>query len=650
MALKKGRDLINQMVGFTLLGFVLLALLRILFIVRFGYAGLILDNIDAVWRLCFNAFRFDAQVLSYILIPVTSLIIVGLFVRSDRFFAVSQRIVTHYFAFVLTVVLLVSLADHQFYLNFRSHFNPVFFEFTNEEPLILMHSIWREHPVILMIAGSVIVYWMVILAGRRILAYQNSKSAGNSLYSLSLPFAFVLMLPLGIRGSLSTFPLRAEDVYISVSREVNDCVPNSVFMLKKAWSEKKKQFSIQSEEQILNEGGFYSIEDALACYYGADAEKYRNVPLDTVIFSRSTSHESEFRPNVVLIVVESWSNRLIDFQPEMDLLCSMDRHLKEDILFRNFQSSCNGTIEAVESFTVSSPFHPLFTSKYRNISYPTAITLPFKENGYNAEFISGIELSWRNLSEVLPRQNFDKVTGKFELLKEMPDAECNNTWGVYDHSMLNFVADKLSNQKSPNFFMCLTSTSHTPFEFPDGYELPGLEVTPSMMKNFEGDAKTVHDYLRGYQYSNKALGDFMSRIKSDKELAENTVVIITGDHNIRMILPYNTVESHKYQFSVPLYIYLPSKLREQVSADTSKVGSHIDIIPTIVPLLLGNTRYLNMGQNLFDNSKDAGLSYSVNVRQVLHGNILTDEEAERKAKARVAILKYYFQQLFNSKQ
>ncbi len=629
-----------------IVGMLLLLLLRIIFICRFGNLFDLFSNQSTFILLFFNAFRFDAQVLAYLMIPILPFYIAIAFIRSTKFYGITEKIIKIYFPAIYALVFTISIMDQQFFINFGTHFNPVFFEFANEEPGVLIRSIWNEHPVILIIAGSISTYYIT----RKFIIYLDNKilnNINNQRILRTIPIIFIIAIPLAIRGSVTTFPLRAEDIYISGSNMINDYVANSVFMLKKAYSEKKKQFKSETEEQILKRAGFESIAEAASVYYDLPIEKISEKDIEEIIFSTSQHIDNQQKHNVVLIFTESWSNRLIDFQTnDFDLLMSMKNHLDSDIVFRNFQSSTNGTIETVESFVVNTPYHPLFTSKYRYLSYPTTITAPFKDNGYNAEFISGIELSWRNLNEVLPNQQFDKVIGKYELLSEKPDAESNKTWGIYDHSMLNYVADKLENSTSPNFFLCLTSTSHTPFEFPDNYYLPELTVPNEYNSLFTGNKTTIDEYLKGYQYSNKALGDFMDRIKGDSTLSNNTVVIITGDHNIRMILNYDDIENQKHQFSVPLYIYLPPALKENIIVDTSLYGSHSDIIPTLVPLLFSNTRYLNLGQNLLDINTNSTKSYSINRNNIKHGDSILHHEVEQKAKAREALLKCYFQKIF----
>lgn len=645
------RGIFNIIFRMIFLGFIIFGLLRLSFILRFGEVSSLTSNIKTFGLLTYNAFRFDAQVLAYIFIPVAVWFVVGLFIKKEWFMAASVKFFQHYFPICYTMVAILSVLDQQFYINFRSHYNPVFFDFFNEEPAILIKSIWNEHPVVWMIIGCAIYFWLMHKMVRFIIKSESKNILGVPLVSNSLPYAFFIFLPLSIRGSVTTFPLRAEDTYISEQKEINDYVPNAVFMLKKAYSERKKQFKLETQEEILQQNGFKTLDDAIACYFDITPDSASQRNIEDWVFNTTPKNNLDFHPNVVVIITESWSNRLIDFQSDnLDLLCGMKKHLAEDILFRNFQSSTNGTINAIESLVIGTPYQPLFTSKYRYLSYPTSIAEPFKANQYSTSFMSGIELSWRNLEEVLPLQQFDHVMGKYEILKQKPSAECNHTWGIYDHCLLNFVADKLEQNSEPNFVLCLTSTSHTPFEFPKNYTLPDFELNDESMKKFVGDPKMVKEYLKGYQYSNRALGDFMDRIKSTPSLAENTIVIITGDHNIRMILPYENEEEQRFQNSVPLYIYLPPKLRNAISVDTTRWGSHSDIIPSLAPLIFSNTRYVNMGQNLFDNNRNSNHYYSINVSQVLHGQAISDEQAQQKAKARETILKFYFQALFRENE
>jgi len=138
----------------------------------------------------------------------------------------------------------------------------------------------------------------------------------------------------------------------------------------------------------------------------------------------------------------------------------------------------------------------------------------------------------------------------------------------------------------------------------------------------------------------------MNKIKNSK-LAENTIIIITGDHNIRSVLPYNTKEVAKYKNSVPLYIYLPEHIRKGLIVDTQRWASHYDIMPSIIPLILSDARYFSLDQNVFDTTKITLYYYSINDYSIMHNEGLTDEQAVRLVKARHTIAACYFNTIFN---
>ena len=55
--------------------------------------------------------------------------------------------------------------------------------------------------------------------------------------------------------------------------------------------------------------------------------------------------------------------------------------------------------------------------------------------------------------------------------------------------------------------------------------------------------------------------------------------------------------------NIPLYLYLPAKLKEKLDIDTKVAGSHKDIFPTLYNLTLDNKKYFAVGTNLLDKNQ-----------------------------------------------
>ncbi len=601
--------------------------------------GTLSDYAQFLPHVFFNGFRFDAQIASYALCLFFFLALPTIFtpIGYSNFICRAINVWTGIAASLLTTI---GLADIVFYANFKCHFNNVTFDFLDEEPLVIARGVWEESPILTFLLVVIVVGVAAYYVMRRLskLPLRLSRTL-----QIATPFVTLMLLFLMMRGSLRPWVLNAEDIYVSPSTTLNDCVPNGTFMLKKAYSEHKKQFRLPTAEDLISEADM-SLAEALNAWADSSAHS----PADA-LFRTSTPNPPCAGSDVLIVLTESWSNRLIDYEQMfgLDLLGAMRQHFNSDILFRHFLSSTQGTINALESITISCPFPEIFTSQWRTTPLPSATARTFSSAGYETFFVSGIRLSWRNIGEALPAQGFDHVVGQYELLAQRPDAQCNTTWGVYDHDMLRYVSDILCEPHSkPRFILALTSTSHPPFEFPSDYPFADLSYRPAFDTAFARPYDVTLDYLRGYAYESNELGLLMNRIKSSSR-ADSIVVCLTGDHNIRSILPYGRFNNVFHRYSVPVYFYAPhSGMPSRI--DTTTCGSHADIVPSLVNLCLPSTTYFAVGQDVFAIS-DSLPSIGFNTDGYVISRGMSSESASRKASALTLLKKLYFQSIFTAK-
>ena len=255
--------------------------------------------------------------------------------------------------------------------------------------------------------------------------------------------------------------------------------------------------------------------------------------------------------------------------------------------------------------------------------------------------MSGMDAAWENCAEALVHQQFDAIYDKFSLLKDYPHATYNSI-GVYDEYLFQALLDRLEKpSKKRQMIAVMTTTNHPPFEFPKDLKLPPLPESFYAKKCFaEHNRKVLDKYLTGFRYYNKVLNEFLNRFKASAA-AKNTILIITGDHNVRSILDYDAVDK-RYEHSVPLYIYLPTYLRKEAyNKLTNRWGSHDDILATLAPFTFHDTKYFKMGHNLLDTTVPDSTYYSANVDQI--ESVPTyKKEAERLTAARNLLRQVYF--------
>ena len=636
---------------------VILFFVRICFAIAFVPINLISSNLGVLPRLLFNVLRFDIQVVCYVLLLPTVLTLVFAALHKPWTERLLSRFRKVYFSIVCVLLLAISGIDMGFFANFNSHINLTFFDFFNEEPVSLIQTVWEEYHCVYEAIAFLLVTIPVLLLIRRI--ESGNSSSRQSVRSSTVPtpsrrrivslsailLSYVAFLVIGMRGSVRRFPLQIEDTFVSNQKILNDLVPNAVYMFKKAYKEKKNAFRMEGTADLLRQYKFKSLQEALDVYTEGKVKMQNNdtlAALQRALFAEVGDSLKQPQPNIVIIYSESWSNYLFNLQQKnAEMYFGLERHFKEDLLFRNFQSVQNGTVASLENLYVSTPFPRFFASAYRFKTLPTSIALPFKASNYTTIFMSGMDAAWENCTEALGHQQFDAIYDKFFILKDYPRATYNSI-GVYDEYLFQALLDKLNKpSEKRQMITVMTTTNHPPFEFPKDLTLPPLPDSFYGKKCFaEHNRKVLDKYLTGFRYYNKALNDFLNRFKASAA-AKNTILVITGDHNVRVILNHDAIDK-RYEHSVPLYVYLPPYLRKEAyNKLTNRWGSHDDILATLAPFAFRNTKYFKMGKNLLDTSVSDSTYYSANVEQI--ESIPTyRKKAERLTAARNLLRLVYF--------
>ena len=648
---------LNYLIKHSAVILVILLFVRICFAVAFVPMSVISSNLSVLPRLFFNFLRFDVQVICYVLLLPTALTFILVVLRKPWTDHVLSRFRLIYFSIVSVLLLMISGIDMGFYANFNSHINLTFFDFFNEGPMSLIQTIWEEYHCVYEAIIFLLIALPVLLLIRRLesgnlssrLSVRSSNSRNSSrrnTINLSIIILlYIVFLAIGLRGSVWRFPLQIEDTFVSNQKALNDLVPNAVYMLKKAYKEKRNAFKIENTTDLLKQYKFKSLQEALDIYTGGKVRIVKNdtlTALQHALFAEVDHGLKQSQPNIVIIYSESWSNYLFNLQQkDAEMYFGLERHFKEDLFFRNFQSVQNGTVASLENLYVSTPFPRFFASAYRFKMLPTSIALPFKASNYTTMFMSGMDAAWENCAEALIHQQFDAIYDKFFLLKDYPHATYNSI-GVYDEYLFQALLDKLNKpSKKRQMITVMTTTNHPPFEFPKDLKLPPLPDSFYGKKCFaEHNRKVLDKYLTGFRYYNKALNDFLNRFKASAA-AKNTILVITGDHNVRVILNHDVIDK-RYEHSVPLYVYLPPYLRKEAyNKLTNRWGSHDDILATLAPFAFRNTKYFKMGKNLLDTSVSDSTYYSANVDQI-EAIPSYQKKAERLTAARNLLRLVYF--------
>jgi phosphoglycerol transferase MdoB-like AlkP superfamily enzyme len=289
------------------------------------------------------------------------------------------------------------------------------------------------------------------------------------------------------------------------------------------------------------------------------------------------------KPNVVIIVVESLGAKFIaPLGGQSDTTPYLNKLADESLFFENLYSSGTRTVRGLEAITLSIPPTP----GYAVVKRPDhtglySMGLTFKNNGYDPIFLYGGNGFFDNMNSFFSGNQFE-IVDQSAFSKD--ETTFTNAWGVCDEDLFkkaNRIAGERKSDKPFLLFM-LTTSNHRPFTYPEGK----IDIASGTSR--KGAVK----------YTDFAIGQFLEKAKKQK-WAENTVFVVLADHSTE---GRGYFELEMRDFHIPMWIYSPKALAPQKFA---KLGSQIDLLPSLIHLLHLKDDSPFFGQSLFNtNWKD----------------------------------------------
>lgn len=552
--------------------------------------------------------RFDVSAICYGFLPVALLWLIVLFIPKSRtypFIRFYNIFSKYYLLIILFLFVSLIMVDYFFYQFFQSHINLLFFGIFYDDTTAVLNSVWTDYPIfkIILIYTAAIILFLTLnkkVEKRLFLPVKRE----NKLLALVLLLVFPLFF-IGMRGSLGEFTLRREHTNVTTNEFVNSLCYNALYSLKFANSERKENEIRPDIEQELVENGFTTTSD-LQAVYKKDLGNIFDENLKT-----KTPHNEFLEnnpPNVVFLQMESMSNHYFELNTkELNLLGDLVEELPHLYYFKNGLSAYNGTIQTLENFLVGTPKTIISQSIYFDTPFSSSIALPFKDKGYKVSFMTGASISWRNIDNFIKNQGYDEIGGGNLIKEKFPDAE-EFAWGVHDGYLFDYILYLLKKDNNkPQFIFGLTISNHTPFEVPNHYKPYPIRMNNELKGKIRVDEKTAYANFASHQYAASQLAQFIKDIRNSP-LGENTIIVASGDHNIRQVFEYEPEEGFLKR-SVPVLMYIPEKYKPKYYNDQIIV-SHKDIFPTIFNLSLSDAQYTYTGDDMF--KKDQPYRFAIN--------------------------------------
>jgi phosphoglycerol transferase MdoB-like AlkP superfamily enzyme len=600
-----------------------MSLFRGVFFFYFGkgidFAGLSKDILKAF----FMGFRYDLTVVSEMSALITLTVVVLMFVDKKEILIKFLSVAKWYYAFFASLIFVFLCVDFGFYSYFQNHINILIFGFFEDDTKALISTIYENYNVFLIFSGFILIFVLTFAISKKILQGHIFKNfsvleknlkpepihirnySPNIALKISIAIFLLAFNFLCARGTIRNVPLEVDDADVSQNMFINKVAINGFFTFMAAITARNRE---SKGIDLVTTSGFKDARQAFADFFEKNIDEIPENPQNVLINKTSFNQTiEEIKPNVILIVMESFGSDLLKYNSEQfNLLVELKKHFDQDFVFYNYLPGGGGTMVSLETIALNLARRPismvLSQSQFAYKKYPFSAPTPYNKNNYETAFIYGGGIGWRNAGVFMSNVGFQKVIGAGSMNPEYP----RNQWGVYDEHLLDFVFNYLNQGGKSKFILVMTTTNHPPYSIPKDYQNLPLDVPPEL-ENRLLDKDLGNKRFVVYQYANNAVGNFITRIKNSK-FADNTIIALTGDHNFWGLFEFPTQDFFNSQ-KVPFYIYVPKKICPK-NVNVSVFGSHPDIMPTLYNLSLSDVEYMSMGINLLSQDAENNIAFN----------------------------------------
>ena len=580
--------------------FVVFTINRLIFYFLFSDSTQEVNGLIEIMQGYFLGMRYDSATIMYGLAIPIFLFYLGLLIPFEKYGFFSRIISKIWLTLIFCLFIFIFIIDVYFYEFYQDHLNIIFFDMFQDDTQAVLHSIWKNYPLIPIFIGLIIFGYVIYYFLGKVF-YQTNEDSDKFIKNGGILLGSFIVFSMMARASFGLFPINMMDAAYTDDAFLNKLAPNPVFTFEKA---------IESRIAQKNAIPFWrrnKYKNEIVTAFSKTAEHFleldertddfHNSSLD--YFNRKTKVNKKLRvnpPHIVVVIMEGFGSWILDLESdEFQISCGVSDWMEKSINFDHFIQSGFGSIQNLTATLLSVPpiphKTPISQQKYSIIPFESALAKTYRQNGYETTFVYGGKLSWQRIGDFVPRQGFDHVYGEGDFDSQTPKTD----WGVYDEYLFQFVYDILINSNTPQFILFFTTTNHPPFELPSSFAPPQLIMGESLKNMIRGNEDLAQKRFGAYQYSSCYLNQFLNDVYNT-DFLKNTVTAVTADHNLQGIRNYSERELLQ-KYRVPFFIIGPTEIIENPKI-ISTFGSHVDIAPILIELTLHNTSYLSFGKNL----------------------------------------------------
>ncbi len=373
------------------------------------------------------------------------------------------------------------------------------------------------------------------------------------------------LLFIGMRGGIQQIPINQSQSYYSKHNLLNLASVNNLFNL---------YISIFENLPNFNRDPYVFMSKPEAAR--KVAEIYF-VPHDS-----TTRVLTMARPNVVILILESWSADLIEsLGGKPGITPEFAKLQKGGILFDSIYASGARSEQGMASIFSGFPATPISSITVQPDKFVKlpSLTRVLESKGYSTSFYFGGQLIYGNIKSYILFNGFGKIMEG----KDFPESMPRGKLGIHDQYTLEYQLSELDYQKRPFFSSLFTVSTHSPWDQP----------YPKPLK--WGDNE--REYINAALYTDHCLGEYFQEARK-KSWFDSTLFILVADHSHNSY--YNWHPNSKYYHKIPLLFYgnvIQEKYRGTVCP---KLGDQLDLPVTLLAQLGIPAKEFHWSKNLLN--------------------------------------------------
>lgn len=543
------------------------------------------------WSGVLDAFllglRYDLRVVSVLML---GMLLIGSFTYMHPFESVRSKL---FWMTVLWVGTLVTVfffvADFAHYNYLSQRLNASVLNYL-DDTAISMGMVWQSYPVVRILLGLVLLTVLIMWAVRAGYVRIGRAATNGSRRSRVLSFVIVFVVTgFFIFGKFNQYPLRWSDAFALG----DDYKANLAFNpFQSFFSTLKFRKNGYDKEKLQ------TLFPVLKQYYDFDQDANGAFQFERKVAARTDSILPVARPNVVLVICESFSAyKSTMFCNPLNTTPFFDSLSRQGVFFDRCFTPTYGTARGVWATLTGTPDVAMPKTASRNPSAVDQHIILNNFTGYNKYYFLGGSTSWANIRGLLTNNIRD-----LRLYEEDDSTSPKiDVWGISDKNLFLEANKILAAETSPFFAVIQTAGNHRPYTIPDEdldeFTVQELPLDSLKKNGFESNAE-----YNAFRYTDFTFKKFIEAASKEKYF-NNTLFVFIGDHGIPgdagKLFPRSWTEQRLTMEHVPLLFYAPGWLAPR---QVHTISSQIDVLPTIASLC--NIPYLNttLGRNMLDST------------------------------------------------